>query len=353
MEGDEKHGLTYPAVPNGAGDNYQYIKADAEATSHIQAYLEYVQIVGDTDGGVLLSEEEFLKRKKAHDEARKHRAYVSWRNNHTGMDCKLIGPQSRCMCGHKWKEHVAPYKKGARMKCRVPGCRCKHYDYLPSSGSWQVRCLCKHPAADHDPNTKKCTNPRCSCDAFYSRFTCSCGEYWEHHTTVVEGREEREAAGKAVNRDGEAPAAMGGLTDMTSLVDGAQRVPGHQGLGAMDAPMMMPPGGKEKMSMDDEMAALDALYKKKLVERPRPRKKISMPDPADRMQWGTGQRHTHAYQPTSDPPVSPAASHPQSRFTVEEEPEETVAQMRLRKRREMAAQQREAVRARRERQARG
>ncbi|KAG9392113.1 hypothetical protein J8273_5092 [Carpediemonas membranifera] len=341
------NGLSFPAAPAGTEGNWQYIHADAQAVRHIDAYIEYRQIVGDTDGGRLLSEEEFNKRKRQFEEAKKHRAYVSWRNMNTGIDCKLIGSESKCMCGHKWKEHLAPYKPGAKFKCRVPGCKCCNYDYLPSTGTWVVRCLCKHTATDHDPRTKACTKRGCGCEAFYSRFTCSCGEYWEAHKTVIEGQAEREASGRAVNKDGAAPAGMGGLTSLTSLVDGAERQQYEEDL------LIMPPAGKKKMSEADEMAAMDQLYKRKQaaekVSRGRPRPVPVSADPADRMQWTAGTAHSHSYGAPKAAPKPVWSSN-----VVEEvgEPEvevETDAQRRLRKRREIMAKQREQARARAQR----
>jgi hypothetical protein len=52
--------------------------------------------VGDADGGVLLSEAEYEEFRKKAIVARQHRIYVAWRNTRTGMDCRLIGPQSMC-----------------------------------------------------------------------------------------------------------------------------------------------------------------------------------------------------------------------------------------------------------------
>lgn len=34
----------------------------------------------------------------------KDRWYASWRNS-KGFDCKMIGPETKCFCNHKFKDH--------------------------------------------------------------------------------------------------------------------------------------------------------------------------------------------------------------------------------------------------------
>ena len=51
-----------------------------EAARHVQAYIEYEQIVGTDDGGRMMSEAEFEAYKARVREARKNRLYVNWRN---------------------------------------------------------------------------------------------------------------------------------------------------------------------------------------------------------------------------------------------------------------------------------
>lgn len=55
-------------------------------------------IVGASDGGVLLSEAEYAAFKARAIEARKNRIYVCWRQLESQMDCKNIGPESKCAC---------------------------------------------------------------------------------------------------------------------------------------------------------------------------------------------------------------------------------------------------------------
>ena len=51
-----------------------------DAAKHVQAYIEYEQIVGHADGGKMMSEKEFEEYKQQVREARKNRLYVNWRN---------------------------------------------------------------------------------------------------------------------------------------------------------------------------------------------------------------------------------------------------------------------------------
>lgn len=63
------------------------------AGKHVDAYIEYHNIVGDYDGGKMMSEKEYEEFKNNIREVRKNRLYVKWRNA-DGVDCKGIGPAS-------------------------------------------------------------------------------------------------------------------------------------------------------------------------------------------------------------------------------------------------------------------
>ena len=80
------------------------IVMNSDASKHVQAYLEYEQIVGNADGGKMMNEKEFEEFKESVREARKNRLYVKYRNS-DGVDCKSIGPASQCFCGHRYKDH--------------------------------------------------------------------------------------------------------------------------------------------------------------------------------------------------------------------------------------------------------
>jgi hypothetical protein len=87
-------------------------------------------IVGNADGGKMMSEKEFDEFKKNVKDARKNRLYVQWRNEE-GTDCRTIGPASQCFCGHRYKEHFFDNVTDRKINCRTAKCLCKMYDYVP------------------------------------------------------------------------------------------------------------------------------------------------------------------------------------------------------------------------------
>ncbi|GIQ81892.1 protein FAM221A/B [Kipferlia bialata] len=143
-------------------------------------------------------EQEFMRQ--AMIKQAKKRVYVNYRNE-DGTDCYAIGPSSRCFCGHPWRYHVPSddKAKGRKFSCTCDGCQCRKYNYLPSHGTWEVRCMaCKHKAREHDPVTRKCK--RCQkCDGFSSTYCCACGQYFNQHHTAFEGVRQRLEAGRAVD----------------------------------------------------------------------------------------------------------------------------------------------------------
>mmetsp|Transcript_921 Transcript_921/g.1650 ORF Transcript_921/g.1650 Transcript_921/m.1650 type:complete len:251 (+) Transcript_921:12-764(+) len=203
---------------------------DADAARHVQAYLEYQNIVGNADNGKIMNEREFEEFKTQVREARKNRLYVHYRNQE-GTDCKTIGPASQCFCGHRYKEHFFDNVETREVYCKANGkagrkCRCKMFEYIPIFGSQDLKCLCKHSCTDHDPNgVRKCQRAGCSCIAFNSKHSCNCGLSIMQHETIFESREERQADGRQVDpkwmQDQNMVGGMGGLTaDFQALADG-------------------------------------------------------------------------------------------------------------------------------------
>ncbi|CAG11106.1 unnamed protein product, partial [Tetraodon nigroviridis] len=199
------------------------ISLDKSALKAIDEYLEYRRIVADDDGGELLTMQEYAAyRSKIVPQRAKNRLYVSF-GVPGALDCKLIGPETQCFCTHRYKQHKVdfeevPSERPLRLPCRVRGCRCSAYRYIPQIGSNHVRCKCKHLPQDHSEDDHICQ--KCgSCSGFQSTLTCGCGQPSSAHQTLVETKSEREARGKPVGKD--VPyAAMGGLTGFSSLVDG-------------------------------------------------------------------------------------------------------------------------------------
>uniref|UniRef100_A0A8C9L9E5 Protein FAM221A n=1 Tax=Pavo cristatus TaxID=9049 RepID=A0A8C9L9E5_PAVCR len=84
-------------LPGGPG--MERLRADAAA---LEEYVEYRRIVGDDDGGKPFTPEEYEAYKRKVLPIRlQNRLYVSWRSP-TGMDCKLVGPETPCFCTHRW-----------------------------------------------------------------------------------------------------------------------------------------------------------------------------------------------------------------------------------------------------------
>ncbi|XP_027429720.1 protein FAM221A isoform X3 [Zalophus californianus] len=117
-------------------------------------YLEYRRIVGEDDGGKLFTPEEYEEYKKKVLPMRlQNRLFVSWRSP-TGMDCKLVGPETLCFCAHRYKQHktdfeTIPQQRPISLPCRVSGCGCRAYLYVPLNGTQPIRCRCKHLADQH------------------------------------------------------------------------------------------------------------------------------------------------------------------------------------------------------------
>lgn len=66
-----------------------------------------IRIVGEDDGGKLFTTEEYEAYKKTVLPMRaQNRLFVSWRSP-TGIDCKLVGPETPCFCTHRYLEIIS------------------------------------------------------------------------------------------------------------------------------------------------------------------------------------------------------------------------------------------------------
>lgn len=191
-----------------------------EHEKDIQAYLEYCRIVGVDDGGKMFSEKEFEEYKKKVANSRKNHLYVYWTNT-KGNDCKAIGPESMCFCGHRYKMHNFDNVTTKKVNCKDKKCKCPLFEYIPVHGSNDIKCLCKHSYSLHDNTKRNCTKPGCNCNEFGSKFTCNCSYTYDDHMTTIETREERASRGKNVDpswMSGNMAAGIGGLNSFSSMV---------------------------------------------------------------------------------------------------------------------------------------
>ncbi|XP_053876990.1 protein FAM221A isoform X3 [Malaclemys terrapin pileata] len=210
----------------------------------VDEYVEYRRIVGDDDRGKLFTPEQYEEYKRKMLPIRlQNRLYVSWRSP-TGMDCKLVGPETHCFCTHRYKQHKTDYEEIPKdrpicVPCRVNRCQCKSYHYVPLNGTQPIRCRCKHFADQHSAAPGFSCNSCSKCSGFHSCFTCGCGQPTYAHETVVETKQDRLAQGKPVGQD--VPyAAMGGLTGFSSLAEGYMRLD-DSGIGAPSAEFLESP----------------------------------------------------------------------------------------------------------------
>jgi len=207
-----------------------HLKFDASKAADVDAYLEYRRIVGDDDGGVLFTPEQYeAYKKEVLPQRLENRLFTSWTSS-TGMDCKLVGPETPCFCQHRYKQHrtdfaVIPDERPISLPCQVKSCRCASYHYVPLVGCCPIRCNCKHQVDEHsEVRPYRCKRGVCQkCSGFASSYTCSCGEPYSQHRMIVETKAEREARGHPVGIDTPYK-AMGGLTGFSSLAEGYMRL---------------------------------------------------------------------------------------------------------------------------------
>jgi hypothetical protein len=120
------------------------------------------------------------------------RVGVRWGCDECGNECVPVRDESRCLCGHRLKEHAKPSAvsgAGSSTKCGHARCVCKRFFYIVAEGAWVLRCQCKHKHTQHHPVTRACVNPACGCDGFVSPWVCNCDHPWVRHSqSLVEKR---------------------------------------------------------------------------------------------------------------------------------------------------------------------
>lgn len=123
-----------------------------------------------------------------HDSVVKGSPIIKWACQECLNECIPVMRESRCLCGHRMKEHKLNSKDNITFPCSAKSCRCRHFFYLVAEGAWILRCRCKHKHTDHEcgPGVHKCL--KCSaCGGFDSPWVCNCGHTWSSHKqqTVV------------------------------------------------------------------------------------------------------------------------------------------------------------------------
>jgi hypothetical protein len=163
--------------------------------------LTYNKLVGEADGGKELPEKEVRELLDKYKNSWENRIYVNYCRTRDRKECVRITPQSGCMCGHAFRSHEWYAKT---VGCRVPGCKCECFNYLPRNGSRSLRCTCKHLPEDHRGQNGlmgTCSKKSCKCTCFKISFSCLCGDKYNDHSTVIMTAEERRKAGLVVDQD--------------------------------------------------------------------------------------------------------------------------------------------------------
>jgi len=181
----------------------------------------------------------------------------------------MIGPATKCICDHRYKDHNYTNAPDKKVACKVKGCPCSCFYYVPVHGSSDFKCLCKTSYRVHDPVTKKCPSvpgkQKTTSGKFSSTWSCSCNSQFGDHITIIESREERIAAGKPVddvNRMmGEFDAITnGGLVNFTSMVSGAERFENKINNQAL--------GYEEKQAIGYDDQPINSNFNKKSIQQP-------------------------------------------------------------------------------------
>ncbi|CEM01780.1 unnamed protein product [Vitrella brassicaformis CCMP3155] len=130
---------------------------------------------------------------------------VKWTCTKCKRSCIPVRDESRCLCGHRLREHHCQTPPnhtssgahdgslpGPRLPCSR--CPCKHFFFIVSEGAWILRCSCKHRHIEHDPVTHACNKPGCGCTRFFSPFVCNCDHPWSDHVQTTHWEEVRTVA---------------------------------------------------------------------------------------------------------------------------------------------------------------
>ncbi|KAF6251107.1 hypothetical protein COO60DRAFT_1275316 [Scenedesmus sp. NREL 46B-D3] len=118
----------------------------------------------------------------------------AWICQECQRECVPIRAESRCMCGHRLKQHTQGQSAVFTVliwpgRCSVPSCSCPKFSFIVAEGSWILRCRCKHKHTEHDPASHACSKAACSCSGFSSPWVCNCNHPWSQHQQVLVERQ--------------------------------------------------------------------------------------------------------------------------------------------------------------------
>ncbi|GIL93081.1 hypothetical protein Vretifemale_20509 [Volvox reticuliferus] len=103
-------------------------------------------------------------------------------------ECVPVRSESRCLCGHRLREHDTASSK-TPSRCKAAKCSCRSFFFIVAEGAWVLRCRCKHKHVEHDAVTHACAKGGCSCRGFDSPWVCNCDHPWSDHRQLVQVKE--------------------------------------------------------------------------------------------------------------------------------------------------------------------
>ncbi|GAX85753.1 hypothetical protein CEUSTIGMA_g13168.t1 [Chlamydomonas eustigma] len=113
----------------------------------------------------------------------------AWQCSVCMSECIPIRSESRCLCGHRYKEHSKISSGNQAAKCGAAKCKCNNFFFIVAEGAWILRCRCKHKHVEHDPVSHTCVKTGCQCVQFNSPWVCNCNHPWDVHTQLILERE--------------------------------------------------------------------------------------------------------------------------------------------------------------------
>lgn len=226
--------------------NLPLSKAEINKNS-IDSYYTYTRIVADDDNGNQFTDQQYKNYIETVARHRnENRLYAHWVNSQN-LECKAIGPETKCFCGCRYKQHNVDQiginnsddlNQKIKIKCKVKGCKCGNFTFAPTIGPNNfAKCFCKHDAELHRTPGKKCQkSPNfCNCQKYSPTLICDCQEPANLHSTKIENRQMRAKLSKRTDFGEEfglahAPDFGGGRIPVGALYKGLGGLTGHKSL---------------------------------------------------------------------------------------------------------------------------